>query len=222
VPSPPVEPWRASWCLVVPVKRLALAKTRLAGVAGEHRVDLALAFALDTVTAALSCDVVRAVVVVTDEPDAARALAAAGALVVTDEPDAGLNPALVRGADVAARTHPGAAVGALSADLPTLRPDELRAALDAAPDDAAAFVRDAEGSGTTTLLARRRGDFVPAFGPGSADGHLSAGAVELHGDAFPSLRLDVDTAADLEQALAMGVGVHTAAVAGRLTLAGCR
>ena len=67
VPRPPAHPW----CLVVPVKRLALAKTRLAEVAGEHRVDLALAFALDTVTAALACDDVRAVVVVTDEPDAA-------------------------------------------------------------------------------------------------------------------------------------------------------
>jgi 2-phospho-L-lactate guanylyltransferase len=218
VPSPSTDPW----CIVVPVKRLPLAKTRLAEVAGAHRVDLALAFALDTVTAALACDVVRAVVVVTDEPDAARALAGVGALVVADEPDAGLNPALVHGADVAARAHPGCAVGALSADLPALRPDELRAALAAAPETAAAFVRDAEGSGTTTLLARRRADFVPAFGPGSAVAHLAGGAVELHGDAFPSLRLDVDTARDLEQAVAMGVGLHTAAVASRLATAGCR
>ena len=60
------------WCLVVPVKRLALAKTRLAAVAGPHRIDLALAFALDTVEAALGCDLVLTVVAVTDEPDAAN------------------------------------------------------------------------------------------------------------------------------------------------------
>ena len=218
MPRPPVE----QWCLVMPVKRLELAKTRLAEVAGEHRIDLALAFALDTATAALACDLVRAVIVVTDEADAARALAGVGALVIDDEPDAGLNPALDHGADLAARVHPSTAVGALSADLPALRPDELRAALVAAAQVAAAFVRDAEGSGTTTLLARRRRDFAPAFGPASAAAHLLGGAVELHGDAFPSLRHDVDTAADLAQALEMGVGPHTAAVARRLAPAGCR
>jgi 2-phospho-L-lactate guanylyltransferase len=217
VTSPPVDPW----CLVIPVKRLALAKTRLADLAGEHRVDLALAFALDTATAALACDGVRAVVVVTDEPDAVRALTGLGAQVVADEPAAGLNPALVHGAVVATRAHPGTAVGALSADLPALRPDELRAALVAARGVGAAFVRDAQGSGTTTLLARRLGDFAPAFGPGSAAAHLAGGAVELRGDDFQSLRQDVDTAADLALALAMGVGPHTAAVARRLPPVGC-
>jgi 2-phospho-L-lactate guanylyltransferase len=196
----------------MPVKRLALAKTRLAEVAGEHRVALALAFALDTAAAALACDHVAGLVVVTDEPDALHALTQIGALVVADGPDAGLNPALAHGADAAARAHPGTAIGAISADLPALRPDELWAALTAAPAAGAAFVRDAEGSGTTTLLARRRGDFVPAFGPESAAAHLSGGAVELLGDAFPSLRQDVDTPADLAQALAMGVGSYTAAV----------
>jgi 2-phospho-L-lactate guanylyltransferase len=218
VSRPPVQPW----CLVLPVKRLALAKTRLAEVAGEHRVDLALAFALDTTIAALACDTVRAVVVVTDEPAAMRELTKVGALVVADEPDSGLNPALLHGADVAVRTHPGTAVGALSADLPALRPDELRAALAAAPEVGASFVRDAQGSGTTMLLARDRRDFTPAFGAGSAAEHLSRGAVELHGDAFPSLRHDVDTAADLAAVLVMGVGTHTAAVARRLSTVGCR
>jgi 2-phospho-L-lactate guanylyltransferase len=218
MPRPTVD----QWCLVVPVKRLALAKTRLAEVAGEHRVDLALAFAMDTVTAALACDAVRAVVVVTHEPEALRTLTEIGALVVSDEPDTGLNPALVHGANLAARAHPGTAVGALSADLPALRPDELSSALAAAMDVGTAFVRDAQGSGTTTLLARRPGDFAPAFGPESAAAHLMGGAVELHGDAFPSLRQDVDTAADLEKALTMGVGPHTAAVARRLSTVGCR
>ncbi|KWX09855.1 hypothetical protein TR74_07100, partial [Carbonactinospora thermoautotrophica] len=44
-----------SWCLVVPVKLLAHAKTRLAGLAGARRAELALAFAADTITAALRC-----------------------------------------------------------------------------------------------------------------------------------------------------------------------
>lgn len=210
------------WCLVVPVKRLALAKTRLTMTAARHRRDLALAFALDTTAAALGCPAVQAVVVVTDEPDAARLLSAQGALVVGDVPDAGLNPALVHGGEVAAAVHPGCGIGALSADLPALRPAELATALAMAPERGAGFVRDAEGSGTTALVARRRGDFVPAFGPGSATRHQMSGAVEIAGDGFASLRHDVDTQADLEAALTMGVGPRTAEVASRFMPVPCR
>ncbi|NKY79677.1 2-phospho-L-lactate guanylyltransferase, partial [Nocardiopsis dassonvillei] len=45
----------ARWSLVVPVKRLGRAKTRLAPVAGGRREDLALAIACDTVAAARAC-----------------------------------------------------------------------------------------------------------------------------------------------------------------------
>ncbi|MDQ3664624.1 MAG: 2-phospho-L-lactate guanylyltransferase, partial [Actinomycetota bacterium] len=55
------------WCVLVPVKRLDLAKTRLGAVAGRRRADLALAVAADTASAALACPVVRRVVAVTDD-----------------------------------------------------------------------------------------------------------------------------------------------------------
>ena len=216
---------RQPWCLVVPVKRLAVAKTRLAAYAGPHRRELALAFAADTVAAALACPDVAAVVVVTDEPDAADRLGAAGAVVVGDEPDAGLNPALVHGATEAARLHRGCGVGALSADLPALRPAELGRALAAAPDETACFVRDADGSGTTLLLARRPDLFDPAFGPASAAAHLRLGARELDaerggGDGLASLRRDVDTAEDLRAARDMGLGPATEAVLQQLAASG--
>jgi 2-phospho-L-lactate/phosphoenolpyruvate guanylyltransferase len=218
----PAAGGRPLWSLVVPVKRLAVAKTRLAGFAGPHRRALALAFAVDTVAAALACPDVAAVVVVTDEPDAADRLGAAGAVVVSDEPDAGLNPALVHGAAEATRRRPGGGVGALSADLPALRPAELSRALRAAPEDTACFVRDAQGSGTTLLLARRPQRFVPAFGAGSAAAHLRLGAHELDGadagSGLDSLRRDVDTAEDLRAAREMGLGPATEAVLTRLAV----
>src|SRR3954468_5722753 len=107
-----------TWMLVVPVKPLSRAKSRLSGPAGPHRAELALAIAIDTVSAALRCSRVRGVLVVTDDPVAAPELAALGAHVVPDEPDSGLNPALVHGAAQALLLAPGGAVGALSADLP--------------------------------------------------------------------------------------------------------
>ena len=47
-----------SWGVVVPVKRLALAKTRLASYRDDLRQALALAFAADVVDAALGCALV--------------------------------------------------------------------------------------------------------------------------------------------------------------------
>ncbi|MFI6520242.1 2-phospho-L-lactate guanylyltransferase [Spirillospora sp. NPDC050679] len=204
------------WSLVVPVKVLARAKTRMAAAAGPHREALALAVATDTVGAALRCARVRDVIVVTDDPLAAAELSALGARVVPDEPDAGLNPALVHGAGRGRERSPDAGVGALSADLPALRPEELARVLDAAADAPEAFVPDAAGIGTTLYTARPGVPFAPAFGGESRAAHRSRGARELLLDGIDSVRRDVDTLDDLKAALALGLGPRTAAVAALL------
>lgn len=204
------------WCLVVPVKRLEVAKSRLGDPYARHRKALALAFALDTTTAALASEAVRAVLVVTDEPEAAELLARAGAEVVDDEPDDGLNPALVHGARRAAQAYPGCGLGALSADLPALRSHELTRVLDRAEAHDASFLRDAERSGTTVVLARSPALFRPAFGPRSATRHTADGLVELAGDDVDSVRQDVDTTADLDVARLLGLGPRTSDLLGRL------
>jgi 2-phospho-L-lactate guanylyltransferase len=192
---------------VLPVKRLDVAKSRLGPPYADRRPALALAFALDTATAALACPSVDAVLAVTDEP-AAAALRAVGAEVTADAPDAGLNPALEHGAALVSERHPGRAVGTVAADLPALRPTELADVLAAASAYDRAFVRDAAGTGTTLLLAVTAESLRPAFGRDSARRHAASGAREITVDS-PSLRRDVDTAADLEAALALGVGPFT-------------
>jgi 2-phospho-L-lactate/phosphoenolpyruvate guanylyltransferase len=204
-----------SWSVVVPAKRLALAKTRLRPLTerlGAAHDDLVLALLADTVAATLACPAVGVVVVVTDDPAAADVVRTLGARTVADVPDRGLNPALEHGA----RTAAGPAVAALSSDLPALRPDELAAALRAAADGRS-FVADAQGTGTT-LLAAVGTDLRPHFGPGSAQAHLGSGAVPLTGP-WPGLVRDVDTEADLRAALALGAGPRTTAVAARLNAA---
>jgi 2-phospho-L-lactate guanylyltransferase len=209
---------RLTWTLVVPVKPLARAKSRLSGPAGPHRERLALAIATDTVSAVLRSSRVQGVVVVTDDPVAAPELAALGAVIVPDVPDSGLNPALVHGAAEARRRAPEGAVGALSADLPALRPDELDRVLAAAAEAPNAFVPDAAGIGTTLYTARPGAEFVPAFGTDSRARHREGGAHELALDDVPSVRRDVDTIEDLRIALDLGVGPHTASVAALLPL----
>jgi 2-phospho-L-lactate/phosphoenolpyruvate guanylyltransferase len=198
-----------AWTLVVPVKRLARAKTRLGDLAADRRAELALAFAEDTVAAALRCPLVDAVMVVTDEPAASRALADLGAHVVADAPDAGLNPALVHGAAQAKRMHPSSGVGALSADLPALRSAELEHALRRAESSPASFVADVAGIGTTLLVASTLDAFQPRFGPRSRAAHRAAGVREIEGDRLMSLRRDVDTLVDLWDAQRLGLGPRT-------------
>lgn len=201
------------WSLVVPVKVLARAKTRMSTAAGPHREALALAVATDTVAAALRCDRVRDVIVVTDDPVPAADLAALGARVVPDEPDAGLNPALVHGARRAAAGSP---VGAMSADLPALRPDELSRVLAAAESAPEAFVPDALGIGTTLYTARPGVPFAPAFGGDSRIAHRAQGAREILLEDIDSVRRDVDNLEDLKAAMVLGLGPRTAEVSALL------
>jgi len=72
-----------------------------------------------------------------------------------------------------------------------------------------AAVPDADGTGTVLLAARTPARLDPAFGPVSFAEHLRRGAVPLPLD-LPRLRRDVDTPADLDAALALGVGARTA------------
>ncbi|MDX6313527.1 MAG: 2-phospho-L-lactate/phosphoenolpyruvate guanylyltransferase [Streptomyces sp.] len=207
----------STWSLVVPLKPLAVAKSRLADSAGPVRAGLALAFAQDTVAAALVCAAVRDVTVVTDDPLAGTELAALGAYVLPDDPAAGLNAALRHGADAVRAARPGAAVAALNADLPALRPQELRRVLDdAAAGAGRAFLADAAGVGTTLLAAAPWVPLAPGFSGPSRARHRASGAREILLSEVDSVRQDVDTPADLRAALVLGVGPRTAATAARL------
>lgn len=203
--------------LVVPVKRLAAAKSRLRDPAGDPagHTRLALALTLDTVAAARAALRVRTVLVVSADRTVAATLTASG-IEVVDDPLVGLNAAYDRGALLLRLRDPHTAVGALQADLPALRADDLDAAVTAAlAIGARAFTADAEGTGTTFLLAAAGVELDPRFGGGSAARHRASGAVALDGR-WPSLRRDVDTAADLAEALRLGVGAHTRAALARV------
>ncbi len=209
------------WTLVIPLKPLTRAKSRLADTADDGvRPGLALAFAQDTVAAAVACPAVSDVAVVTDDELAGRELAALGARIVPDTPGSGLNAALAHGAAVVRAIRPDAAVAALNADLPALRPAELSRVLTAASQFPRAFLADAAALGTTLLTAAGDRELRPAFGVDSRSRHRASGAVELALTGVDSVRQDVDTAADLRAALTLGVGRHTAAASAGLLIPG--
>lgn len=198
------------WAIVVPVKRLAGAKTRLQ-VDPDVRIELALAMAADTVRAAMDCPLTEVVIAVSDDPTATPVLRALGAVVVPDMPDAGLNPALRHGATVP-EVPAGVGIAAIAADLPALEPGELADLLGASSDHGVVVVADAAGHGTTLLAATAVDRFRPEFGPGSRARHVAGGAVDLTDTAGRTLRCDVDTLADLVAAQALGLGPESSRV----------
>jgi 2-phospho-L-lactate/phosphoenolpyruvate guanylyltransferase len=200
------------WSLLVPVKRLEVAKSRIA-LSAVDRADLALAMAADTVAAAVACALVDQVVVVTDDPRAVATLTGPGVTVVADTPDAGLNPALRHGAAAAA----GGRIVAISADLPALTPTDLATVLVAAGTHLRGVVADESGTGTTVLTAMSVEEFVPSFGLASFSAHRRDGSVDLTTVAAQSVRRDVDTLDGLRDAVRLGVGAATLQVVARLT-----
>lgn len=200
------------FCVLVPVKPAARAKSRLAPLGERVRRSLVTAFVTDTVTAVLGSPLVGAVLVVTDDHVLAGELRALGVEVVPDGVVDDLNGSLVQASAEARRRWPGLAPAAVCADLPALASEELTAALEVAARHPASFVPDADGDGTTLFAATSPSAFEPRFGPGSRDAHRADGAHEIVEVVVPTLRRDVDTPEDLADAVRLGVRGRTAAV----------
>lgn len=195
----------ADWTVLIPVKATNRGKSRI-DLPAALRQELALAMALDTVTAAARS--ARVVAVVEDAGDAAR-LADVPGVRVHRTSVTGLNESILDG--LKSLTSQGGAAGwvaTLPGDLPGLRSDELTEALRLCSAHRFAVVADHQGVGTTLLAATEPSALQPRYGSGSFRTHLLAGAAPIQLPAGSSLRWDIDTAADLHA----GAGPFTSAV----------
>jgi 2-phospho-L-lactate guanylyltransferase len=194
-----------SWTVVIPLKPPGVGKSRLGA-----DPSLARAIALDTVDAASRAyQVSRLIVVTADERLASEVKELhKDAEVIIESAARGIASAIA----VGLHHVPGDGDRAvLLGDLPGLLPEDLDVALDLAADVDRAFVRDAEGTGTTLVTARSGIPFAEHFGLGSAEAHRAAGFVDLDIPARSTLRYDVDDAAQLEALALRGLGTRTRA-----------
>jgi 2-phospho-L-lactate/phosphoenolpyruvate guanylyltransferase len=197
--------------LIIAVKRLAAAKTRLAPVfSARTRETVVLAMLIDTLTAAASVGSVASITVITPDEAAGAAAADLGANVLADPTPGGhgdpLNNAITAAEKEVAGSFSNIVV--LQGDLPALQTQELSGAIVAARHHQRSFVADRLATGTAALFAFGTA-LDPKFGPDSSARHRRSGAIELTG-AWPGLRCDVDTPADLVAARRLGVGAATA------------
>jgi 2-phospho-L-lactate guanylyltransferase len=197
--------------LIIAVKRLAAAKTRLAPVfSARTRESVVLAMLMDTLKAARRVPSLGSITVITPDDAAAAAAAELGANVVADPTPEGHPDSLNNAIAAAERAVAGSYsnIVALQGDLPALQTQELTEAVAAARQHQRSFVADRLATGTAALFAFG-GPLDPHFGPDSSARHRRSGAIELTG-AWPGLRCDVDTPTDLVAARQLGVGSATA------------
>jgi 2-phospho-L-lactate guanylyltransferase len=205
---------------IVPVRGLERAKTRLGEVLDpEERRALVEGLLRRTILAAIMTTGIRAVAVVSPDPDALAVAADSGAVTLA-QGGGGLNDGLADGRTWA-REMGATALIVVPADLPAIAPAELERVLDAARDVLAAgrsagnpagalvaLVADRAGQGTNVLLLSPPGAIPFQFGPGSHAAHaasatsLGAAYLELGGP----LGLDLDTPEDLLDAESAGLG----------------
>jgi 2-phospho-L-lactate guanylyltransferase len=191
---------------VLPVKRFADAKQRLRSALGAaDRGALVAAMAQD-VLEALTASGLDLVVVVTDEPIAARMAREAGAVVVADQCAGGQVPAVELGIEAA--TGRGATrVLIVAGDCPALTTAEVHALLAAsAGARQVVLAPDRHRAGTNALVLAPPDLIRPAFGLESFARHAGlarAAGAPLVVSELTALAHDVDTPADLAALRAM-------------------
>jgi 2-phospho-L-lactate/phosphoenolpyruvate guanylyltransferase len=188
---------------IVPVKPLRSGKTRLAKIlTQEQRVELnrrLLAHTVDTLAAIPEID---HVLVVSRDPSALSLARDHGARTVTENGAPKLNVALTR-ATVIAKSYATHGILIVPADLPLVKPDDVRLMLKLAnPPPVVVVAPDQRRNGTNAMLVCPAGLIEYEYGPGSFQRHCDraheAGA-RLEVCELPSLALDMDLPEDLEQ-----------------------
>jgi FO synthase len=194
------EARRAGRWAIVPIKRLALAKQRLAALLGEKREEFAYLLACRTLDVVRQTGLFDGIIAVSPDPRIAAAARARGVHVLDDR-DAALNEACVLGLAAAAERSASIAV-LMPADLGLLSAPALIDVVrrySALRDGGAAvgLVRCKDGTGTNMVLLDPAQAFIPRFGPDSFARHF--GAANAHELAAPEIAFDIDAAEDLHR-----------------------
>ncbi len=213
---------------VVPAKRFAVAKRRLAeDVSAGTKRALVEAMLTDVLVALRRAKEIDQVLVVTGDLAVEAIAHGYDAEIVPDPQEEAHSAAAAIGIDEA-RARGARRVLLVPGDTPALDPVQIDALLKrtvpAGGEVTLVVVPDRHGEGTNALVLSPPGVITPTFGPGSRRRHVEAGeaaGARVLEEEVPSLGLDVDDAEDLEAlrlALAdwHGNAAHTRGMLSRL------
>ncbi|MDF3307920.1 2-phospho-L-lactate guanylyltransferase [Rhodococcus sp. T2V] len=194
------------YAVVVPIRSLRTAKSRLQTESDVMRAQLALAFFLDTITALERSTEVERIVVVSR--DATVQGWVRGRCDIVPDGEIGLPAAIDRGIERLRRLRHSGSVAVVLPDLPYATTDAFDLLLASARGRLRAFLADVAGTGTTCVTAASTEAVVHRFGPNSARAHTEAGLAALDVP-VPNLRNDIDVLDDLRQRHAQSPGNAT-------------
>ena len=181
---------------IVPIKRLAQAKSRLAEMLpGASRRDLAAAMARDVIAALRGSGAFDQILVVADASCAATISAGAGCIVAA-HPDGGLSDAVRQGFEHARQSGAGQVLF-VPADIPLVTAAALRGAAAQLRERTGVAIAACAGKDGTNLLGGKIADMPAlAFGPGSYARHVqgSQGSWDVTDS---GIAFDVDQPEDL-------------------------
>ncbi|MGH8229624.1 MAG: 2-phospho-L-lactate guanylyltransferase [Steroidobacteraceae bacterium] len=182
---------------LIPLKDPAGGKTRLARrLTAPQRIELIRAMLEHVVGALRATPEITDISVLTGD----RSLVPHGCEAI---PDGGLalNPAMTLAQGVLRRTKTGGWLVIVHADLPFLKPAEVRALVLACREDALVAAPDAAEKGTNALAFALARPIATRFGPDSLSAHSEAAAaagLELVRIRRPGLAADIDEPEQLE------------------------
>lgn len=188
--------------IIIPVKPLARAKSRLATVlTPEQRAHLAEALMRHTISVVTPIKEVAGTLVVSRDTKALAIARDLGVHTVQESGTPELNHALMRATQVAVGFR-GEAVLILPADLPLVTSDDIVNMIELGrDDDTLVIATDRHGDGTNAMLTRPPGLIPYSYGKGSYERHLNAAheiGANVHRYHSDRLMLDIDVPDDLE------------------------
>jgi len=189
---------------IVPVKRFAEAKLRLAGMLSDrHRSALAEAMLRDVLAAASGCAEIAGILVVTCDDSAAGIAGGLGAEVLQTASDPGHNQAIQAG--VSHLRGRASTVLVLSADIPLMRAEDISGLVSLhVPGPAVTVARAAVDNGTNALLLSPLDIIDVRFGKASAEAHVEAArrtGAAARSLIIPRLAFDLDRPEDVTRFL---------------------
>jgi 2-phospho-L-lactate/phosphoenolpyruvate guanylyltransferase len=191
--------------ILIPVKKLATAKQRLAFIADQAaRTELAQAMLCDVLDTVGRVSTSSDVAIVTSDPFAIELARKFKFDVMTDTGNRSETDAI----EMATRICESRGVKStlvIPGDIPLIERWELEQIFASAPDHGSLLVSSADGRGTNAVYRSPAGLFPLCFGNDSFKPHLAA--AQKSGMActvltLPGIALDIDTPSDLQQLVA--------------------
>jgi 2-phospho-L-lactate guanylyltransferase len=188
---------------LVPMKPLALAKTRLSKTLGDtERMAISFAMFHDVLDAVIQAQKIERVAVVSGDPALLELSRGKGAIAIDEGAPRGLNAAVALGTEHCLARGASSVLVVLS-DLPFATSDDIDSLYRGLPDAPhVRLVRSHEGLGTNALLRLPPRVISTRFGGRSFQDHVSAAAdaeVSWSEVQVAGLSLDVDVIEDLQQ-----------------------